>query len=56
MWEYWVEVFSCSVVNQMDFLSKMGKKGWELVAVAPRMVGSDEMIAYLKRPLQGTGR
>jgi hypothetical protein len=38
--------------EMQEQLQELGRKGWDLVAVAPYSTGASELVAFLKRPLE----
>ena len=50
-WEYATIPLLTHATKQI--LDQWGADGWELVQVVPGPTGSDNLVAYLKRPKQG---
>jgi hypothetical protein len=48
-WEYATVPLLTHATKQI--LDTWGQDGWELVSVIPGPAGSDQLVAYLKRPL-----
>ncbi|SHE25713.1 Hypothetical protein ACGLYG10_1943 [Actinomyces glycerinitolerans] len=48
-WEYATVPLLVHATKQI--LDQWGADGWELVQVVPGPTGSDNLVAYLKRPL-----
>ena len=53
-WDYYAYYLDpgASPADVQDPLVEVGKKGWELVAVAPYSPTDPRLIAFFKRPLE----
>ena len=58
-WEYMVREFSVQDSTKIllleEFLTEVGKDGWELVSVATTPTDAFTHLIYLKRSLAGSG-
>ena len=50
-WEYLTTPLL--IHNTAAILNNWGKQGWELVQVIPGPEGSTNLVAYMKRPIEG---
>ena len=51
VWEYATAPLLVHATKQI--LDNFGADGWELVQVIPGPTGAENLVAYLKRPIEG---